>query len=159
MSGESVSSVAAEPLVVTAASGDSAIVYLATLQLHWGGLFDGSPHDGLVHLVRGSLRGTPGPLLCGIDRFAEGSPGFSVGGGISGPSIEQRPCPGCVETARRDFAGLPVAGMLAAAVPIAEAIGTEVVAHSMDVPAIRADRTAREAARQATRVTAPEGSS
>lgn len=65
----------------------------------------------LVHLVRHVRgRGTPGPTLCGIDRFSNDPdrPGWSVGGGLSGPNIKHEPCHGCAETARRLFPGLPV---------------------------------------------------
>ena len=53
----------------------------STLQFHWGGLFDSKPADNLIHLVRSTNRGTPGPTLCGLERFAADAPGFSVGGG------------------------------------------------------------------------------
>lgn len=88
-------------------------VALRTLQFSWGGVFDTAPFDGYqAHLVSvSSSGGTPGPTLCGIDRFAEGAPGWSVGGGVSGPSVTHEPCHGCVAVARRDFAALPVSGL------------------------------------------------
>lgn len=106
------------------ADGTSA---LCTLQFSWGGLFDGRPADGYaVHLVRQkACGGTPGPTLCGIDRFAEDAPGWSVGGGLSGPGITHAPCPGCATAAREQFPGLPVAGMVGAAEMAAE-VGVEV---------------------------------
>lgn len=128
---------------------ESDVVYLSTLQFSWGSLFDSKPHDGEIHLVRGTHRGTPGPTLCGIDRFAEGGPGWSVGGGISGPGISMTPCAGCVEVAKRDFPGVPVAGMRVAADPIAAAIGVEGFGHSCDVPARRAEMNRLEAERRA----------
>lgn len=71
-----------------------------TLQFHVGGLFDSEPVDDMIHLVRSAGRhGTPGPTLCGIDRFAPGTPGWSVGGGVTGPDRTHRPCPECVEAA------------------------------------------------------------
>lgn len=103
---------------------DACVTYLSTVQLSWGGLFDSRPHDGLVHLVRGTRHGTPGKLLCGIDQHAKDGPGFSVGGGVSGPDINQVPCPGCVKAAKREFPDLPISGMRVASEPIAIAVGT-----------------------------------
>lgn len=80
-----------------------------------------------------------------------GQPGWSVGGGVSGPGIRMAPCPGCVKAARSDFPGLPVAGMREASDPIAAAIGTEVYGHSFDVPALRAERDRMRDAREAAR--------
>jgi hypothetical protein len=85
---------------------------LITLQMSWGGLLDGRPADGYqIHLVR-HVRGggTPGPTLCGIDRFGKDGPGWSVGGGLSGPGVVHTPCTGCAEAARAQFAGLEVTG-------------------------------------------------
>jgi len=73
---------------------DATVVELVTLQFAWGGLFDSRPADSLIHLVRGTDHGTPGPTLCGIDRFAEDAPGWSVGGGVYDPGIDVTPCPG-----------------------------------------------------------------
>lgn len=99
---------------------------LCTLQFSWGGLFDGQPADGYaVHLIRETRRGTPGPTLCGIDRFAPDAPGWSRGGGISGPGITHKPCPGCAAAAREQFPGLPVTDGIGAREMAAE-IGAEV---------------------------------
>lgn len=40
---------------------------------------------------------TSGPTLCGLTRFGKDAdlPGWSMGGGVSGPSIVQAPCPAC----------------------------------------------------------------
>jgi hypothetical protein len=100
----------------------SETTYLATLQFSWGGLFDATPADSLVHLVRGTVSGTPGATLCGIDRFAKDAPGWSVGGGIDGPGMVHTPCPGCVEAARHDFPGLLVKGMACLSQPMATAL-------------------------------------
>lgn len=89
---------------------EAEITHLVTLQFANGGLLDAVPTDGLAHLVRGTQRGTPGPTLCGIDRFAEGAPGWSVGGGFTGPGITHTPCPGCLGVAQQEFPGLPVSG-------------------------------------------------
>lgn len=63
-----------------------------------------------VHLVRQKHDGTtPGPTLCGIDRFAPLGPGWALTG-VSEPDDIRTPCPGCTETARREFPGLPVSG-------------------------------------------------
>jgi len=88
---------------------DPQVRALVTLQFSWGGLLDGRPADNYqVHLVRCTNRGTPGPSLCGIDRFGENSPGWSVGGGTSGPHTA---CAGCAAVAAADFPGLPVNGL------------------------------------------------
>lgn len=78
-----------------------------TLQFHVGGLFDSRVVERRIHLVRRTRRGTPGPTLCGLDRFRPDSPGWSVGGGISG---DYMPCPECAAAAEP----LPVDGMFAA---------------------------------------------
>jgi hypothetical protein len=88
-----------------------AITSLSTLQFHVGGLFDSRPVDDyLVHLVRSTGRGTPGPTLCGIDRFAKETAGWSAGGGITGPGIVHKPCPGCV-AGRAQYPDLPIRGL------------------------------------------------
>lgn len=93
------------------------IVGFVTLQMSWGGLFDSRPADGyMAHLVRSTKRGTPGPTLCGIDRFAKDAPGWSVRGGISGPKITHTPCDGCVAKAAANYPDLPVGGLGADAV-------------------------------------------
>lgn len=87
------------------------VVALATLQFTLGGLFDGRPVGNGVHLVRKVQNGgTPGPTLCGLDRFHKNAPGWSVGGGVSGAGIELEPCPGCETVAFSDYAAAPVWG-------------------------------------------------
>lgn len=105
----------------------SKVVALATLQFAVGGLCDSTPTDYLIHLVRSTDRGTPGPTLCDIDRFATDAPGWSVRGGVDGPGMAHTPCAGCVEVARRDFPGLPVNGMRALSAPMTEALGAKAV--------------------------------
>lgn len=98
------------------------VVGLVTLQFASGGLFDAEPVDGrAVHLVMAAKTGTPGPTLCGIDRFHKDSAGWSVGGGISGPGIEHKPCQGCADAAREHFPGLEITGL--GAKEMAEALG------------------------------------
>jgi hypothetical protein len=46
--------------------------------------------------------------MCGIDLLASDGPGFSVGGGITGPDVVQLPCPGCVQAAQTNHSGNPV---------------------------------------------------
>jgi len=88
------------------------VIGLMTLQFHTGGLLDGEPVDDYaVHLIRCTARGTPGPTLCGIDRFHPDSAGWSVGGGYAGPSIIHKPCPGCASAAREQFPSLAVTGL------------------------------------------------
>lgn len=115
-------------------TADQEVTYLATLQLNWGGLIDAVSADNLAHLVRGTRRGTPGPTLCGIDRFAKGGPGFSVGGGVTPHGVVFDACLGCVEAARREFPGVAVAGMASMSTRLAEALGVPAFDHSMDVP-------------------------
>jgi len=87
------------------------VVALATLQFTRGGLFDGRPVGPEVHLVRMLQNaGTPGPTLCGLDRFAKGTPGWSVGGGVHGAGIELRPCPACEAVAFQKYDGAPAWG-------------------------------------------------
>ena len=95
---------------------DPTVVALAALQFSNGGLINPQPVDGYaVHLVRSVAGGgTPGHTLCGIDRFAKGCPGWSVGGGIAGPNIVHTPCPGCADTALREYPGLPICGSVGA---------------------------------------------
>jgi hypothetical protein len=91
---------------------DTGIVGLITLQFATGGLIITGPVDDYaVHLVRSTAKGTPGPTLCGIDRFHEDSAGWSLGGGLGGPGIVHKPCPGCAEVARAKFPGLEVTGL------------------------------------------------
>lgn len=94
---------------------DPTVRALNTLQFAHGGLFDAAPVDYLIHLVRATNRGTPGPTLCDIDRFAKDCPGWSVGGGVTGGSIVLKPCDGCAEEARKQFTGLPVSGCVGGA--------------------------------------------
>lgn len=98
-------------------SGDE-ISGLTTVQLHTGGLFDGEPHgETPIHLVRRTDRGTPGPLLCGIDHHTLPI-GFSVGGGAHTPALGDKdpataPCTVCVLVAARMLLGagyLPITG-------------------------------------------------
>ena len=105
---------------------DAEVVTLSTLQFHTGGMFDSQPTDHLVHLVRSTKRGTPGPTLCGIDRFAPGSAGWSVGGGVTGPGFTHTPCGGCVEVARGDFPGLPITGIRELRMPVSQAVTADV---------------------------------
>lgn len=86
------------------AQAEQPTIALTTLQF--------SVDRNTVHLVRSTRTGTPGPTLCGIDRFAPLAPGWSVGGGVTGPDITHTPCPGCAEAARAEFAGLPVSGSI-----------------------------------------------
>lgn len=67
-----------------------------------GGLVDGKPVDGRSHLIaRQANGGTPGPTLCGIDRFAKGGPGGGRHPTSRNPFGVQAPvCPTCVDELR-----------------------------------------------------------
>ena len=80
-----------------------------TLQFHSGGFLELQPLEEVIHLVRRTGRGTPGPTLCGIGRFENDTSafaeyvrvnfadrGWSVGGGVSGPRYDFKPCAECV---------------------------------------------------------------
>ena len=69
------------------------VVGYQACQFSWGGLLDGLPAEHAIHLVRRTKNGTPGPTLCGIDRFAKDGPGWSMGGGFIDP--EATACEGC----------------------------------------------------------------
>jgi hypothetical protein len=66
----------------TATGTIAPVIGLVTLQFLSGGLFDGKPVDDYaVHLITATTKGTPGPTLCGLDRFhkdSTGCPGRSV---------------------------------------------------------------------------------
>lgn len=104
----------ADRLTNTPEEVDCARVYvvaaLETCQFSWGGLFDSRPASREIHLVRAARTGTPGPTLCGIDRFGPDTPGFSMGGGISDPSAIA--CPACVKVADLDYPLQPVRGSM-----------------------------------------------
>lgn len=88
-----------------------------TIQFHDGGLFDAEVSTiapfSATHLAPTIATGT-GAILCGIDRhaktMADGTriPGWSVGGGVSGPGIKVIRCEACA--ARRD-PSLKVSGL------------------------------------------------
>lgn len=95
------------------AAANEGVTGYETLQFSWGGLFDAEVPEAApwcdTHLVRSTADGTPGPALCGLDRFDRGaSPGWSVAGGLSGPGVPVRRCEGC-HGAR--LPGLPVTGL------------------------------------------------
>jgi hypothetical protein len=107
---------------------DPTVRVLITLQFSWGGLLDARPtaDNYAVHLVRQAATGTPGPALCGIERFGPDAPGWSLGGGVTGAGIEHRPCAGCADVARAEFPGLPIVGSVGAREMAAE-LGREVI--------------------------------
>lgn len=103
---------------MTTTATDEVIEY-ETLQFHTGGFLDGKPTEDVIHLVRRTAHGTPGPTLCGRARFENhaslqqhvrvkyGGEGWSVGGGISGPMYDFKRCEGCVAAADHS---LPIRG-------------------------------------------------
>jgi hypothetical protein len=90
-----------------------------------------------ICLARGTATGAPGPTLCGIDRFAKGGPGWSLGGGVTGPGYRHEACPGCVSVARRRYPDLPVVGMACLSELFAVPLGVRTYSCSTDVPGLR----------------------
>ncbi len=92
---------------------DDEIVSLATLQFGSGGLFDAKPVDDYkVHLVREkACGGTPGPTLCGIQRFHPEGAGWSVRGGITPRGHAFTPCDGCAEVRAARFPTFEIHGL------------------------------------------------
>ena len=69
----------------------------------WGGLMDGRSTDKQAHIVRATKHGTPGPTLCGIDRFAKHGPGGGYHESATQPPLSDSPhvvCGSCVDVAR-----------------------------------------------------------
>lgn len=81
---------------------------LATLQVYSRARAPLSPGGTTytIHLVRSTATGTPGPALCGLERFGPAAPGWSLSGGESGPNVIQSPCWGCAGVAAASFPGL-----------------------------------------------------
>lgn len=72
------------------------VVRIGTVQMAVGGLFDGKPIENLIHLDGcDSIPKDTSHTLCGIDMFDPKGPGFSRGGGVSGPMYRFEPCPAC----------------------------------------------------------------
>lgn len=92
---------------------DRTVTALCTLQFGgtlWSALTDTDTSQIEVHLVRSTAGGTPGPTLCGVDRFAPDAPGWTFGG-ISGPGYLHVPCLGCLAAAHTQFHGLKIHGL------------------------------------------------
>lgn len=68
---------------------------LSYWELTWGGLLHMRSHDGVIHHVRQVGHGTPGPTICGIDRFAKGGPGGRWSRTPDGLPL----CPDCADVA------------------------------------------------------------
>lgn len=86
-------------------------VGFVTIQFGMTGLvvFDHHPVMEDIHLVTAkSDGGTPGPTLCGIDRFSDDTPGWSAGGGSRSPDRAYRACPDCVARASADYPHVPL---------------------------------------------------
>lgn len=99
-----------------------------------------------VHAVRsqrsrrGRMGGTPGPTLCGIDRFARETPGWGVGGGVTGPGMQFHACYLCGRYARREFPGLTISGSLELAGAFAADTGVPLAGHLARARAAKAGR-------------------
>jgi hypothetical protein len=73
-----------------------------------------------LHLVRSTATGTPGPALCGLDRFGPDAPGWDLRGGTTGPDVTQRPCISCLTGATLRYPAMRVTGIRKLADPINE---------------------------------------
>ena len=92
------------------ALGRPQLVMLVTIQFAVGGLIDAEPVGDLIHL-NANHSPSLSTTLCGIEMFSKGGkpgPGWSRGGGVTGPGMTHRPCPGCATVAADTFPGLPV---------------------------------------------------
>lgn len=71
-----------------------------------GGLVTARSTDQRAHMIRSTRTGTPGPTLCGIDRFAKGGPGGGYHSEATRPPLSDSPpvvCGRCVDVAREHF--------------------------------------------------------
>lgn len=93
---------------------DPTVIYLQSCQFAYGGLFDAVPTDNVLHLVRGTIGGTPGKTLCNAPRFGADAPGFAMGGGVSQAGQVHKFCGSCAAVANADFPGIPVSTSLKA---------------------------------------------
>jgi hypothetical protein len=82
---------------------------LVTVQFAVGGLFDAVPTSDLIHL-NANYSETSRYTLCGIDMFPRDrrGPGFSRGGGVTGPDMRHVPCPTCRVVAANRYPDLTV---------------------------------------------------
>lgn len=105
----------------------------------------------IVHAVRwregrpGRLPGTPGPTLCGLDRFGPTTPAWSVGGGLLVDGA--RGCYLCQRVAREQFAGMAIHGSLALAQEFAGE-KTPLAAHLVDQLLVKASNRTAELVRR-----------
>lgn len=84
---------------------------LLTLQWGWGGLADFEPVKGVYNICL--ITGTwTGPYtLCGREPYAKDAPGWSKGGGVSGPDVNLAPCRNCAQAAAIIYPELPICGL------------------------------------------------
>lgn len=88
---------------------------------------------GAVPGVR--LSGTPGPTLCGFERFGDNAPGgWSLGGGsIMVHAVDRyRGCYQCGKVATREFPGLTISGSLALAEAFTSSTGVPLAGHLVE---------------------------
>lgn len=69
-------------------------VGLITIQFGWGGLLDTKPVDDVIHL-NANYAETSSYTLCGLALFGDKAPGWSRGGGVTGPNLTHVACPTC----------------------------------------------------------------
>lgn len=69
-----------------------------------------APYDD-IHLVRKTATGTPGPTLCGIDRFTKDGPGWDMGIGYVRTGVTPTGCSACAIEAAEKFHDVPIQGL------------------------------------------------
>lgn len=87
------------------ALGRPHLVEMVTVQFSWGGLLNAEPASDVIHLNANHTAGGSA-TLCGIDMFTKDAPGWSRGGGVTGPGYTHVACPTCREVANDRFPGL-----------------------------------------------------
>jgi hypothetical protein len=111
---------------------------LVTLQFSGGKRRSGPLSETWIHAIRsrrpaiGRLGGTPGPTLCGFERFAPDSPGWSVGGGSYSPDVQYTGCYLCGCAAHDEFPGLSISGSAWFSRPFSETTGVPLVPSQTD---------------------------
>lgn len=84
--------------------------------------------------IRGvRLPGTPGPTLCGIERFNREAPGWSLSGGVIDNNVDYHGCYQCGKVALNEFPGRAIHGNRRFAEAFSASTGVPLPAH-LDSP-------------------------